>query len=218
MQCSESRPQCLPLKSSHLKKNYIYIYIKEKGKKGEAVVMNWTACCKLHHASVLESISAASNDTAPAAGICSVKEEEEKENGCWPFLFSNLHGLKKEESLVGFDLDGFGSCKLLTACCRVCATRYFQFRWNLMLKKTQPHETRTKIRQRDRRLLQMTFSWLMPACSIGGVLRSWIRHLGNLEKATVNDTEMLFFTLNGKESAFFQTLDYIRVYLLSVLR
>lgn len=187
-----------------LKKKKIYIYKRKKKKKGEDVVTNWTACCKLHHASVLESISAASNDTAPAAGICSVKEEEEeKENGCWPFLFSNLHGLKKEESLVGFDLDGFGSCKLLTACCRVCATRYFQFRWNLMLKKTQPHETRTKIRQRDRRLLQMAFSWLMPACSIGGVLRSWIRHLGNLEKATVNDTEMLFFTLNGKESAFF---------------
>lgn len=80
-----------------------------------------------------------------------------------------------------------------------------------MLKKTQPHETRTKIRQRDRRLLQMTFSWLMAACSIGGVLRSWVQHLGNLGKTTVNDTEMLFFTLNGKESAFFRlwiTLGY----------
>lgn len=105
---------------------------------------------------------------------------------------------------MGFDLDGFGSCKLLTACCRVCATRYFQFRWNLMLKKNQTHETWTKIRQRDRRLLQMTFSWLMPACSIRGVLRNWVQHLRNLEKTTVNDTEMLFLTLNGKESAFFR--------------
>lgn len=50
----------------------------------------------------------------------------------------------------------------------------------------------------------------MPACSIGGVLRSWIQHLGNLEKTTVSDTEM-FFTLNGKERVFFRlwiTLGY----------
>ena len=89
----------------------------------------------MHRASALESVSAASNDIAPAAGICSAKEEKEKQDGCWPFLFSNVHGFKKEESLMGFDLDGFGSCKLLTACCRVCATRYFQFHRNLVLKK-----------------------------------------------------------------------------------
>lgn len=78
-------------------------------------------------------------------------------------------------------------------------------------KKNQPHKTRAKIRQQDRGLLQMTFSWLMPACSIGRGLRSWIQHSGNLEKTTVNDTEMLFFTLNGKERGFFRfqmTLGY----------
>jgi len=47
-----------------------------------------------------------------------------------------MHELKKEESLVGFDLDDFGRCKLLTACCGVSATRYFQFHRNLILKKT----------------------------------------------------------------------------------
>lgn len=92
---------------------------------------------KLCLVSALESVSVASNDIAPAAGICSAKKEEEKEDGCWPFLFPNMHGLKKEEFLVGFDLDYFGSCKLLTACCGVCVMRYFQFHRNLMLKKSK---------------------------------------------------------------------------------
>lgn len=67
----------------------------------------------------------------------------------------------------------------------------------------------------------MTFSWLVPVCSTGGVLRSWMNYLKNPEEMTVNGTKMLVFTVDGKVNAFLQTLHYIGVhrgYCLSVLR
>lgn len=134
----------------------------------------------------------------------------EEEDGCWPFLFSNVHGLKKEESPVGFDLDGFGSCKLLTACCRVCAMRYFQFHRNLVLKKnpTLANSNKNQVTVQE---ISVSFGRLMPACSIGGASRSWVWCLGGSDEMTANCTEMLLLTADGNGSAFLQLVGYIRL-------